>query len=119
MPYADLITRNDVPGPTSLSSSEEVKMAEQVKITNGPRQLTVSRKAFNAIFKTKGYTVIGEEAKSAVADDSESTSEASAEVPTQKAKAKAGSKRKASKKSAKKPPKKDPPASDESQNEES
>jgi len=94
-------------------------MAEQVKITNGQRQLTVSRKAFNAIFKTKGYAVIGEEPKGTAIVEPDSEVEAGAKTPPKATKTRTGSKRKASKKSAtKKAAKPDSRAADESTGEE-
>lgn len=76
MPYGNLISRNDVPASTDESLSniprKEDAMAEpeQVKITNGGRTLTVSRKAFNTIYGAKGYSVVGETASASATDES-------------------------------------------------
>ncbi len=34
-------------------------MADQVRIKNGDRELTVSLKAFQTIYSTKGFTIVG------------------------------------------------------------
>jgi hypothetical protein len=70
-----------------LFDGSEKKMAEEVRIKNGNRELTVSVKAFQTIYAAKGFTRVAGEvaaAETAGADDDATA----APAPRPKAKAK-------------------------------